>query len=242
VLASREALEAKMTEVTARFEGAEVPLPDWWGGFRVVPAQVELWQGRASRLHDRVRYTRADDGSWSRVRLSPWHLPDVWRRDRARSVVARCATRRSMSTPPANASPATRVAARADEVLLRGGAHQGVEAVIGAPARLPFAGVVAVHRDDGGALPALAEAGEGELKGGGGRMHGDGRGAQLVGQEAGDAVTQGVAGGEHGAGLAGAPRRTDPLGDTAKEAVHHPLFHPGGEVGGNEFKRAAGAD
>lgn len=71
VLASREALEAKMAEVTARFEGADVPLPDWWGGFRVVPAQVELWQGRASRLHDRVRYTRRDDGGWSRVRLSP---------------------------------------------------------------------------------------------------------------------------------------------------------------------------
>ncbi len=71
VLASREALEAKMAEVTARFEGAEVPLPDWWGGFRVVPSRVELWQGRASRLHDRVRYTRAEDGGWSRVRLSP---------------------------------------------------------------------------------------------------------------------------------------------------------------------------
>lgn len=71
VLASRAPLEAKMAEVTARFEGAEVPLPDWWGGFRVVPAQVELWQGRASRLHDRVRYTRGDDGAWSRVRLSP---------------------------------------------------------------------------------------------------------------------------------------------------------------------------
>ncbi|MBL0194435.1 MAG: pyridoxamine 5'-phosphate oxidase [Myxococcales bacterium] len=71
VLASRDELEAKMAEVTARFEGGPVPLPDGWGGFRVVPTQVELWQGRASRLHDRVRYTRGPDGAWTRVRLSP---------------------------------------------------------------------------------------------------------------------------------------------------------------------------
>lgn len=71
VLPSREPLEAAMAEVTARFDGTEVPLPDTWGGFLVIPTQVEFWQGRASRLHDRVLYTRRDDGTWARVRLSP---------------------------------------------------------------------------------------------------------------------------------------------------------------------------
>ena len=58
-------------DAEARFAGDEdVPLPPFWGGYRLVPQAVELWQGRPNRLHDRARYERADVG-WSRVRLAP---------------------------------------------------------------------------------------------------------------------------------------------------------------------------
>jgi len=70
VIPSRDVLEAEMRAVTARFEGKDVPTPPHWGGYRVVPVEIELWQGRRSRLHDRVRYTRNADG-WVKARLSP---------------------------------------------------------------------------------------------------------------------------------------------------------------------------
>ena len=57
--------------VERQYEGKEVPIPPHWGGFRVAPTSVELWQGRPSRLHDRLRYTRRADGSWRIERLSP---------------------------------------------------------------------------------------------------------------------------------------------------------------------------
>ena len=73
VIADRAALEAAMQAVTDRFAGTEVPRPDGWGGFRLAPTTVELWQGRPNRLHDRLRYQRAsgDAASWEVVRLSP---------------------------------------------------------------------------------------------------------------------------------------------------------------------------
>lgn len=72
VIESRAALDALLTEVEERYpEGTEVPLPDHWGGLRVVPVTVEFWQGRTGRLHDRLRYRRTDEGDWMVERLAP---------------------------------------------------------------------------------------------------------------------------------------------------------------------------
>jgi pyridoxamine 5'-phosphate oxidase len=70
VIPSRRVLEDDLREVERRFDDGEVPLPPYWGGFRVEPDEVEFWQGRPSRLHDRIRYRRAD-GRWTVERLSP---------------------------------------------------------------------------------------------------------------------------------------------------------------------------
>jgi len=71
VIAGREALEARLDAARARFGGGEVPCPPAWGGYRLVPDHVEFWQGRPSRLHDRLRYTRKGEGVWLVERLSP---------------------------------------------------------------------------------------------------------------------------------------------------------------------------
>lgn len=69
---SREILEGRVEQLEEDFKGAEVlPRPEHWGGYRVVPHRIEFWQGRSSRLHDRIEYTLSEDGKWSVVRLAP---------------------------------------------------------------------------------------------------------------------------------------------------------------------------
>lgn len=70
VLTSRKALEMKLDEVKRKFAEGDVPLPTFWGGFRVVPETIEFWQGQPDRLHDRFQYVRDGEG-WRIQRLSP---------------------------------------------------------------------------------------------------------------------------------------------------------------------------
>lgn len=70
VVAGRDDLDARYREVEERFAGQDVPVPPDWGGYRVVPARFEFWQGRPGRMHDRLRYTATDAG-WTIDRLAP---------------------------------------------------------------------------------------------------------------------------------------------------------------------------
>jgi pyridoxamine 5'-phosphate oxidase len=72
IITSRKLLESKLEEMKQKFSSGDIPLPDFWGGFRIVPDSVEFWQGRPSRLHDRFEYRRSSDqSSWQIERLSP---------------------------------------------------------------------------------------------------------------------------------------------------------------------------
>jgi pyridoxamine 5'-phosphate oxidase len=71
VIGSRAELDDRYAELARRWpEGTDVPMPDFWGGYRVIPEVVEFWQGRLNRLHDRLRYRR-DGEAWAIERLSP---------------------------------------------------------------------------------------------------------------------------------------------------------------------------
>jgi len=70
VISSRAVLEARMEELVRKYAGRQIPLPPYWGGYRVAPSVVEFWQSRPSRLHDRLRYTRHEH-EWVIARLAP---------------------------------------------------------------------------------------------------------------------------------------------------------------------------
>jgi len=70
IISTRSLLEAKFEELKQKFRDKEIPLPSFWGGYRVVPREIEFWQGRDNRLHDRFLYARQDDG-WRIDRLAP---------------------------------------------------------------------------------------------------------------------------------------------------------------------------
>jgi pyridoxamine 5'-phosphate oxidase len=71
IIPNRDVLTDAVARFEREYESAEIPLPDFWGGYRVRPTWIEFWQGRPSRLHDRLRYDRRANGTWQVVRLSP---------------------------------------------------------------------------------------------------------------------------------------------------------------------------
>ncbi|MGW8123631.1 pyridoxamine 5'-phosphate oxidase [Roseivirga echinicomitans] len=71
VIKSRSILEMKLQEMKAKFMDGKVPLPDFWGGYRIVPESFEFWQGRQSRLHDRIMYQKSENVDWSTFRMAP---------------------------------------------------------------------------------------------------------------------------------------------------------------------------
>jgi len=71
VIASRAVLEDKIAELKQKYEAQAVPKPPHWGGYRLFPTEFEFWQGRPSRLHDRLRYRQQSDGTWLQQRLAP---------------------------------------------------------------------------------------------------------------------------------------------------------------------------
>lgn len=70
IISSRKLFAMSIEKMKAKFKKGDIPLPDFWGGYRVVPSKVEFWQGRESRLHDRILYTK-DADTWKISRLAP---------------------------------------------------------------------------------------------------------------------------------------------------------------------------
>jgi pyridoxamine 5'-phosphate oxidase len=70
IISSRKLLAMQIEKIKARFKDGDIPLPDFWGGYRIIPSKIEFWQGRESRLHDRILYTK-EKGEWRISRLAP---------------------------------------------------------------------------------------------------------------------------------------------------------------------------
>ena len=70
-ISSRSILESTLKKLKEKFSAGDIPLPDFWGGYRIVPHYLEFWQGRSNRLHDRLAYTREGEESWSLIRKAP---------------------------------------------------------------------------------------------------------------------------------------------------------------------------
>jgi pyridoxamine 5'-phosphate oxidase len=70
-IANRKILETKMSQLEAEYEDKDVPKPSFWGGYILKPRMIEFWQGRPSRLHDRILYKKIDNSNWKKVRLAP---------------------------------------------------------------------------------------------------------------------------------------------------------------------------
>jgi pyridoxamine 5'-phosphate oxidase len=71
VIPSRAALQERADKIESSYDGREIDRPEHWGGYRLHPERIEFWKGRPGRLHDRISYDRAMDGSWSIKRLAP---------------------------------------------------------------------------------------------------------------------------------------------------------------------------
>ena len=71
IIENREEMERKAKELSRTYEGKTIPRPSYWGGYRVIPARIEFWQGREARLHDRIVYERSKDAGWKIYRLAP---------------------------------------------------------------------------------------------------------------------------------------------------------------------------
>ena len=71
VLSSRKILELKLDEMKRKFSDSEIPLPDFWGGYKIIPKTFEFWQGRPNRLHDRFIYTKQGNAPWRIDRIAP---------------------------------------------------------------------------------------------------------------------------------------------------------------------------
>jgi pyridoxamine 5'-phosphate oxidase len=70
-VSSRQVLMQQFNAIKNKFSKGEIPLPDFWGGYRIVPSSIEFWQGGANRLHDRFEYQQQSDGTWAIERLAP---------------------------------------------------------------------------------------------------------------------------------------------------------------------------
>ena len=71
IIPSREAIEANIIKYEEKFAGADITRPPYWGGYIVIPKVIEFWQGRPNRLHDRIQYSKQQDGTWKFDRLAP---------------------------------------------------------------------------------------------------------------------------------------------------------------------------